>query len=59
MAGRSVTVYMKSDAQATGKQHEHNDVQVTVHEHYIRVAYIRSDIVVNYPLSSVEKWEYR
>lgn len=55
----NVVVYMKPDAQATGRQHEHNDVTLTVHEHYIRVAYNRSDIILNYPFSSVEKWEER
>lgn len=54
-----LTVYMKKDAQDSGKRHEHNGVRLTVHDHYLRVAYIKSDIVVNYPFTSIEKWEAR
>lgn len=55
-----VTVYMKADSQQTGKQHQHNDVRVVVHEHYLRVSSNKlPDIVINYPFTSIEKWEDR
>lgn len=53
----NVTVYMKADSQETGKKHEHNNVTVAVSDGRLRVAYDHSNIVVNYPLTSMEKWE--
>ena len=57
--GLNITVYMKPGADRTGPRHEHNGVRVTVHDFYLRVAYVKSDIVLNYPFTSIEKWEER
>lgn len=54
-----VTVYMKPEAQSQGTMHQHNDVSAVVHDHYLRVAYNRSRLIINYPLTSIEKWENR
>lgn len=54
-----VIVYMRPDASGTGNRHEHHDVRVVVHDHYVRIEYNRSRLVMNYPFTSIEKWEVR
>ena len=54
-----VTVYMKSAAASTGKQHEHQAVRIVVHERHLRVSYIKTALAVCYPFDSIEKWQER
>jgi len=60
MMVKSVTVYMKADAQSTGKQHQHEDVELLgVEAGAVRLRYPRMRLLVAYPLTSIEKWEVR
>jgi hypothetical protein len=50
---------MKKDHQDNGRRHDHNDVWVKEYEHSLRVSYKKMSLVINYPYSSIEKWEIR